>query len=535
MRIKNGFCFFPCIVIFLVLVSADSAKTGTVSRGRKTIKEIVIQGNKSTEEDIILQFLDLDTGAYFDSSMIRPARRRLEQTSLFARVIIFSIPSPETVTLYVMLIEKPYFTISNIGGELLKRYGAKSKVLWQRGKVSLGFTKLNFRGKMEAFTVNLTLLEWRSLGLSWHKPFIQTPYYLNLGAGIADNPSQNYSLREQSIHVHTSVGRRIDDGITIYSGFKPRYANTKVVGKDTQNVTYAESSYAVTTPTGDTSTGYAFKTYVDTIPTGDKRFIETKIFSGLQVDRRDRGFDPEKGWIYRVSFLTNPVYPPGKVNRKYSGYRDSAKLGHDSLVAAFRNAGYTFDKSRELELLTQQYFQIYSQFQLYHRGFFAKDRFAYRLKLLLRDRDGGILNRVGAGGESSIRGYGSGAVDNGQQANNMAAYSMEYRFPIFTTPTFDVFSDIFDFSKIGYDLSNFYYRLDACLFFDAGYVWNKWSSPVSPSDDHQYGYSWGLGLRIMMPTMARSIAFDITPLLRDIGNDRLKWGYWWNLYVDLHY
>ncbi|MBD3347547.1 MAG: BamA/TamA family outer membrane protein [Chitinivibrionales bacterium] len=525
---------FSAVLILHSLCSIVYARPAEVKKkvaGEKLVKEIVVRGNKATKHELILLFMEIDTGEVFDSSMIPSAKKRLESTGLFAKVDIFALSAAGSVTLYVLLVERPFFTISTIGGDLLERYGKESKVLWQKGRVKFGVTKLNFRGKMESLTLTITLLEWRSLGVSWHKPFLKTPYYLNLSAGISDEPSQVYTLRTQRAYFRSSAGRRFGNGIVLYAGFKPRIVNTMVIENDIR-----KHPYIAQIDSSDLSNPVkVWDTVEYVIPTKDTWFIESHIFSGLNIDKRDRAFDSRKGWKCNVSFQTNPLHPSEKVYRNYDRYQDSSKIDNKSHLEVLKSLGYTFDREHKLELLSQQYFQLYSQFQFYHRGFFERDRFAYRTKLLLRDRDGGILNRVGAGGESSLRGYGNGTIDNNRKADNLAAFSMEYRFPIFTTPTFDMFSDIIDFSKFGYDLSGFYYRLDGCLFFDAAYVWNKWSEPYHPRKGHEDGYSIGLGFRVMLPTLARSIAWDIVPLVEDPATGKFEWGWRWNLYIDLHF
>lgn len=437
----------------------DPASTLIASR----LRWIYIYGNRRTKDEIIRAYLDLDSGAVVDSALIAAAKKRVESTGLFAKVEIFPVRMPEATDLRVIVIEELYFSITDVGGEFLRRYGTASEDAekwWQRGRVRFAFTQRNFRGRLETLKLSMTLLEWRSLSLSWYKPFLSTPYFLQASIGLSDNPSFSDSLRGQTVSGALYGGMNFPNRSRVYTSLASVLRNTRDERND---------------------------------PEVDRRFTETVLSAGWSIDRRNRRFDPLQGFT---------IGTRGKI----------------SVVAPEEDA---WRRNEDIPL-SRNYGQIEVTSKFFVPGFWPRkgDVFATRGKVLLRNTEGGILNRISAGGESSIRGTSGGSLDAHRRGNNLLLLSGEYRFPIWKTPPFHPFS-MFDFSTLGYDLKSFYYRFDGSVFVDGAYVWEKWDDPLGGVHQKEKAITGGVGLKLVMPTVGQIISFDIVPVF---WNGSFDWG-----------
>jgi outer membrane protein assembly factor BamA len=86
--------------------------------------------------------------------------------------------------------------------------------------------------------------------------------------------------------------------------------------------------------------------------------------------------------------------------------------------------------------------------------------------------------------------------------NNYAIGSVEYRFPVWTMPCFDIWL-LSDYSDM---LKQFFVRFDGALFVDAARIWHDLPHPLTQK---QTGAGFGAGLRIMAPTLRRSVCVDV--------------------------
>jgi outer membrane protein assembly factor BamA len=172
---------------------------------------------------------------------------------------------------------------------------------------------------------------------------------------------------------------------------------------------------------------------------------------------------------------------------------------------------------------------------------------AYRLQATLRSNDGGTYHRVVAGGESSVRGYSSGTFGLRCNANNKVVFNAEYRAQLLESPPIWVPPLATVYTK----QATLRHRFDAALFFDGALLWNDiLTNPLRRTHDYEreYGYSFGFGLRWMVPTMKRTFCFDFIPLTKSLddgieNNDphfndgplRFHWPFYYNFYLDFNF
>ena len=192
-----------------------------------------------------------------------------------------------------------------------------------------------------------------------------------------------------------------------------------------------------------------------------KSYSELLLGLGIIIDKRNSMFDPKNGFYLLSQAYTNTIY------------------------------------SQYLKFL-----QIYNDVRLYHNGFFTSDVFACRLHGILRTNDAGPYRNLYMGGEGSVEGYPANYFGRSNIMNNYVVLSLEYRFPMLTSPGFDVwilsyFSDIF---------KSFYLKIDGALIANAGHIWHDIKSPFA---NRENGAGAGTGIRIIAPTIRRSGCIDI--------------------------
>jgi outer membrane protein assembly factor BamA len=204
-----------------------------------------------------------------------------------------------------------------------------------------------------------------------------------------------------------------------------------------------------------------------------KSFMESGFVVGFATDHRDRSFDPRRGW----SFLTQ-----ANTNALYSQYL--------------------------------KYLQMYGEIKVYHRGIFDNNIMAYKLQTVLRSNDAGSYRKLYMGGESNVKGYSANYFGRKSTMNDYVAFSAEYRFPIWTTPTFDTwilsflgdgFKNIPILSNVNDILKDFYLRVDGAVMGNVGHIWHDIDHPFQIREN---GGGAGTGIRIVAPTLRRSGCID---------------------------
>jgi outer membrane protein assembly factor BamA len=179
------------------------------------------------------------------------------------------------------------------------------------------------------------------------------------------------------------------------------------------------------------------------------------------LDRRQKSFDPSKGWSMNLDFRTNSLYH-----------------GIDS--------GFS---------------QFSEDIKYYQPLFWENHKLAFRIRSLIRTHNGGELNRVLTGGDASVRGYLPSQIGlmSSWYGNNAIVFSGEYRFPIYYLPT--LLLPNFARSSFSWVTGNdqyFSFRLDGALFADCGRVTESLSNFLTSNGTHrQTGLGVGFGLRLL--------------------------------------
>jgi hypothetical protein len=118
--------------------------------------------------------------------------------------------------------------------------------------------------------------------------------------------------------------------------------------------------------------------------------------------------------------------------------------------------------------------------------------------------------------------------------NNSLVLSTEYRFPILTIPELSLLS-MFSLTDLFPELKGLYYQIDGALIADAGHVWGNFTQPLRIREN---GAGIGGGIKILAPTMRRSVCFDVvSPIMKDpkSGRTTLYYPPAYRLYLDAYY
>jgi len=434
-----------------------------VSAGSDSIRAIFIYGNKVTREKTIRLFMTVKEGERYDLAQAAASKKYLMESGLFTNVDLVANPTAAGVNLYVIVTEKTYWTLSDIGGETYPLlYGHNVRWFWWRAR--LGIAHTNVRGVMEEFDVRAAIWKARAFSVSWKKPFLGTPYFLKLVAAVDYRPDLRMTFDRMSMFQATTLGRRTGKRSLVYTSLMPEFEQKFWTGDD--GWWRIDSSCGTAAPCVPESTWISNGAAIAAV---EQRFTELYCAVGWVTDARDARFDTRSGAYFAASARTNALYP--------------------------RRQNYS-----------NAYVQFDTDTRLYHHGIFPGNTAAYRLRTTLRVDSAGRYDGLYAGGESTLRGYPLSCLPGTFVANNRILGTSEYRFPLFTTPsvTYPLLSQIHG------GLKNFYYRVDGAFFFDAGYLWNYITEPARSHDTHVYGMGAGAAIRIMAPTLSHSICADFS-------------------------
>jgi outer membrane protein assembly factor BamA len=237
-----------------------------------TIRSISFYGNRITAEKTIRLYLALDTGIIYDSSVVLKAKNNLLGSGLFSRVDIFQQPAPSGIKLLIIVSEKSYLQISDIGGELnYLKYGYDVERPWWRAR--LGLKYVNFMGTMEHLSVNASIWESRSFKISWMKPFLGTRYFTDISTSISFKPDLYLPFDRFNMNLSGIAGRRIFTNSLVYISIIPSYEKK-----------------------------YWLDGYKDD-------YSELYIGGGWVRDTRNRKYDANTGLYTAVSYKTNILWP----------------------------------------------------------------------------------------------------------------------------------------------------------------------------------------------------------------------------------
>ncbi len=524
--------FYACM-IFCVLSSnvaaaeilemKDSLVVNRADTSSKIINQIFISGCRVSNQNLVYELAGLVPGMEFDSTLLAKAKRRLQKTNAFTSVALLSVYHGVNYDIYIVVVEKFYWSLSEYGGEIYNQMYGLPKT-WIRARAGIAYG--NVGGRFETLRLRVTGWESRSVSIGWTKPFLPTLYYLGIGGGVGFGPDRSTPWNRFGLDASVTGGKNVLTKSRIYVNVNPAYrimaykgpANLgELSGAHFDTVLYSpqdflperyDTSWAkryVRRINGadslwDTVYWKGNRTYIDPSlhdTKDDTVFSEMMVTVGTSLDFKDKSFNPHAGLSISSLLTTNWLLPS--------------------------NVSYRYIESN-------------SDVRWYHRGFASHNTLAYWLKLILRDGDAGPFKRISAGGEGSLRGYGTDQLAWWFKGNNSLVGSIEYRFPIFTMPTID-FSVVSDLLRA---YSSFSTRFDGALFIDAAHVWqHAWqpleTDPVSGREFFDNGIGFGAGIRLLAPTIGRSGCFDFGIAPSTDKNGKLQLAPSWYLYLDMAY
>ncbi|MBN1127915.1 MAG: BamA/TamA family outer membrane protein [Chitinispirillaceae bacterium] len=346
-----------CLLFFHSSPAQDSPSALPAAQGKR-IAHIFVNGNHVTKTEVIRLFLKLDTGMTYDHLQIREAKKRLMQTNLFAKVDLLPVVKTYGCDLHVVVCERGYLHIPLPGiYQYPYKYGKNNR--WYCADAGVDID--NFGGQMERLRVSIRAWEWRTLGISWTKPLLPSRHFFGLGIHGDQRPDEFFSFDRSDLSGRLTLGTGLLAHSKISLNLMPMFRR------------------AVLNESGE-------KIPLD--------YYQAYGSINWSTDRREKPFDPSRGWILGLDTRTNYLY-----------YDDNTP-----------------------------YVQQTTGFNLYLPGYFENAKFACRMAAVVRNRDAGYLNRLGIGGEGSVRGYARNIIGIGlsEIPNNCIIMSAEYRFTLFT-------------------------------------------------------------------------------------------------------
>jgi outer membrane protein assembly factor BamA len=298
--------------IHLTVEAGDSTGTIAPSPQGKKIAHIYFNGNHVTKESTIRSYLRIDSGMVYDSNSIRMAKKRILRMGIFSKTDILSVVKEYGCDLYVIVHEKGYLNIPLPGiYQYSRKYGQSEQ--WFFGDAGVDIN--NFGGRMERLRVALRAWEWRTLGVSWTKPVLPTPYFFGIGINGDQQPDQFLPFDR------TDLSARLSFGEELY--------------------TYSRIALSV-------SPMFRRAAWQDS--TGIDDYYQAYGSIGWSTDRRETQFDPSKGWYLGLETRSNYLYydentpyvqQTGSITVYHPGFFKNDKIAC-RIVAIVRdkNAGY---------------------------------------------------------------------------------------------------------------------------------------------------------------------------------------------------
>lgn len=546
---QNKNLTFPIIdiLLFVLLIvlpcSTEMISTDSIRLIQKpVIKNIIIDGNKKTKEKIILLFINIAIGDIYDTSKIRIAEERLNESKLFNHVKIFPIINRERVNLLVIVREKNYLSLGNFGAILYdKKYRYDTDWYWLQ--VYVGINNTNFLGRNENISLSASIWSTRHIGLSWSKQFITKPFFINIGTVIGDKTSTVSGWHTDFYNnSYISFGSKLWKTSRVYTTFNGTYKRYEWAGENgfllINNAWIAKRTKDISLPEHLTflkekmqmdsdweythiqknieddstiikTTTYKWKgEHSKVIEYYERNLTEAHITIGFSTDHRNRRFNTNKGFYFKTSLTTNAPYP----------YRKP-------IIDKTTDDWNIIGEEKITHLIS------YTDFRLFHRGIWKNNIVAYRFRpSLTLYGEGNVYRGMYMGNEYSLRGYSTGAF-GGSTFNDRFLFSLEYRFRIAKLPfiNFSRFKPLL--SWYINDLDKLPIVIDGTLILDCGHIWKEFASPLSSDAGYATGAGTGIGLRILFPSIKRTINIELVWPIYPSNNFKFK-NVSWYFYLD---
>lgn len=283
----------PFILLFLALIIAPFIHAMEEVPFQKNdsiyISEIVIKGNKRTQNQIILRELEFSVGDSFIVSdldiILKKSSENLRNTSLFNFIDIVQDIDTSSLTLKIQvnLIERwyilPYFAIKSAEENINSWWDQKNIK-----HLSLAMTVVdnNFRGMREELILKTNIGYDRSLGLTYSMPYVNKKKTLGVmiggeyGAykemirGIADYKYCFYRSSENLVLTKYSAAI----GIL----WRPLFRTTQQLNLEYHNASFSDEVLALNT---------------NLIPNSKISYL--RIYSKLKIDHRNNKAYPTEG------------------------------------------------------------------------------------------------------------------------------------------------------------------------------------------------------------------------------------------------
>ncbi|RHX84976.1 peptide-binding protein [Leptospira stimsonii] len=288
------------------------------------VENVVIKGNKKTQDRVIRRELLFKQGDLFNSSLVNRSRERIYNLGYFKEVNFNMRPGSDQtkMNLIIEVLEQPTGTVSMGGG-----YGTITgfSIFTEVGENNLNGTGQKISGRIEFGPYR------RLFQVTWTEPWLYNkPWSLslslfyssriyNVGAvSITENNNQQ-SIKEQAIYSRDGVGFTVGIGHRIFINW-------------THFHRYSPSIYASTNPSSLVS---------DQVLAEVRRGwqFRSQISNGLAYDIRDNVFNPTQG--YDLLFQVDNVGQLLGGQSHFDQYRILAEYYHTwfdySLFGLFRN------------------------------------------------------------------------------------------------------------------------------------------------------------------------------------------------------
>ncbi|MDR2592451.1 MAG: BamA/TamA family outer membrane protein [Chitinispirillales bacterium] len=461
--------------------SSDSIdnKTGPYIRG------IEIYGNVTTRPEILRSYFAFDTGEVLDTSKLRVTRSKLLATQLYEKVNIFPHLREDGAHIFLILKESVRLDLGYGIEYSTRKYGEKE--IWYSAQIDA--TVNNFRGRMETFWFGVSAWERLGFDLSWYKPFLPTPYYATLSAGVADYPDDALPLDYTDVYGKLAFGRKVLANSRVFASVAPIYRVRNIVWEDVSDSGAGGDQPSDSEPIETSSSGINNKGLAEVAFPDRNKFFEAFAAVGFAVDRRSARFDPKSGWLLNTQIATN---------RLYNG-------------------------------VNNRFFQSTSELRYYVP--LSDDVAAFRLLLTLRDIDAGIYHRLTYGGAGEILGYANKSLGWDFSAQSSILASVKYYKPLYATPELPVplVSTLFS------GVHNLTFRIDASFIADAAMLYREPQGALTQRGQTQGGLSFGFGTRILAPRIRQSGCIDLVFGRTETEDGGYEWEPALHLYLDLFY
>jgi outer membrane protein assembly factor BamA len=273
-RITKKWLWCKLLLAFYLLITADLSSQENLL----PIGSIVVIGNETTGENVILRELLFSKGDLPDSTHIERSRQRILGLSLFNRVQIHTVPGDRETIIIIEVTERLYF------------YPEPIFFLTDRdwGKISygLGLTNYNFRGQNEKLTGAVWFGYRPGFGFAYSDQWMGEQ--LHLTSGFSSNM---YTTNHRTLDF---LEERHLTGTIKIGKFWNRYFKTEI------NLDFDRIRVD--------------KQYTYLMHSGKSMEQLWGIIFYVRYDTRDLRYFPGTGWLTSFSFLQNNLF------QRYNNY-----------------------------------------------------------------------------------------------------------------------------------------------------------------------------------------------------------------------